>query len=194
MIPASCHDLLTPRLHLRPLTPSDRHAFLSLESASRDFFSLYSPGQDPAESPDHFFDRHLARSADGLLSGTALRRGAFLRSTGELIGHFNLSDLVRGVSHRCNLGWRVHALHARHGYAYEALTHLLTQIFTPTDLGGLGLHRAECAIQPANTPSLRLAEKLGFRIEGFALRYLKIAGDWRDHYLLAKLADEHLSP
>jgi ribosomal-protein-alanine N-acetyltransferase len=43
---------------------------------------------------------------------------------------------------------------------------------------------------PSNGPSLRVAEKLGFRREGFAQRYLHIAGKWEDHILFAKLSDD----
>ena len=48
------------------------------------------------------------------------------------------------------------------------------------------------SIIPTNTPSIRVAEKTGFRREGLARRYLKIAGEWQDHGMYAKLADEHM--
>jgi ribosomal-protein-alanine N-acetyltransferase len=53
-----------------------------------------------------------------------------------------------------------------------------------------GLHRIEVAIRPENRPSLRVVEKLGFRDEGVRLRYLHIAGDWRDHRVFALTAEE----
>ena len=46
-------------------------------------------------------------------------------------------------------------------------------------------------IIPRNLPSIRLAERMGFRLEGLALKYLKIAGEWQDHLMFAKLVDEH---
>jgi ribosomal-protein-alanine N-acetyltransferase len=54
----------------------------------------------------------------------------------------------------------------------------------------LKLHRVEVNIQPTNTRSLRLAQRIGFTREGFSRRYVKIAGRWRDHVRLAILAED----
>ena len=36
-------------------------------------------------------------------------------------------------------------------------------------------------IQPENIASKKLVERLGFDLEGYSPRYLKIGGRWRDH-------------
>ena len=54
----------------------------------------------------------------------------------------------------------------------------------------LGLHRLEINIVPRNARSIAVAERAGFRREGIARRYLKIAGRWEDHVRYAKLSED----
>jgi ribosomal-protein-alanine N-acetyltransferase len=56
----------------------------------------------------------------------------------------------------------------------------------------LGLHRVEASIRPDNTHSITLVTRIGFRREGFSLRYLKLGGQWRDHERWVLLREEWL--
>jgi ribosomal-protein-alanine N-acetyltransferase len=76
---------------------------------------------------------------------------------------------------------------ARQGHMTAAVAALL-----PFAFATLRLHRVEAACIPANTASIRLLEKTGFRREGFARQYLCIDGIWQDHLLFARLrGDPH---
>jgi ribosomal-protein-alanine N-acetyltransferase len=52
----------------------------------------------------------------------------------------------------------------------------------------LALHRVEAACLPHNEASIALLRRTGFQHEGLARGYLKIAGEWRDHLLFARLS------
>ena len=52
------------------------------------------------------------------------------------------------------------------------------------------LHRLEAACLPTNLASRRVLEKSGFRNEGRARAYLKINGEWADHFLFGLVEDE----
>ena len=108
-----------------------------------------------------------------------------LIETGELAGIINLNEIVRGSFHSAYLGYYAFEPFAGEGYMTEGLSLVLDQAF-----GALGLNRVEANIQPKNKPSSRLVSRLGFRLEGFSPRYLKIAGRWRDHERWALLAGE----
>lgn len=56
--------------------------------------------------------------------------------------------------------------------------------------GVVGLHRLEICIRPENGPSHRVVAKLGWRYEGLRQRYLHINGDWRDHDVYVRTAEE----
>lgn len=110
---------------------------------------------------------------------------AVLRESGDLIGVVNISEIVRGAFRSAYLGYYAFLPHAGQGYMTEALRLVLRQAF-----GELGLNRVEANIQPDNTPSRRLARRLGFRREGYSPCYLRVGGRWRDHERWALLADE----
>jgi ribosomal-protein-alanine N-acetyltransferase len=114
-------------------------------------------------------------------------RGLFvcLRADDSLAGVINLSQIARGNFQSAYLGFYAFKPAAGQGYMTEALGLALDLAFNE-----MKLHRLEANIQPANTPSLRLAKRLGFQREGFSPKYLKISGRWRDHERWAILAED----
>ena len=73
----------------------------------------------------------------------------------------------------------------RPGHASRAVRLALAYAFDH-----VGLHRVQPAIIPRNTASTRVAQKVGFRHEGRALRYLKINGVWEDHDIYALTSED----
>jgi ribosomal-protein-alanine N-acetyltransferase len=104
---------------------------------------------------------------------------------GSITGRVTLGRVTRGAFQNAYLGyWMDRDLQGR-GYMTEAVRAATTFAFTV-----LQLHRVQAAIMPRNVASIRVAEKCGFRREGFALRYLEIAGTWEDHELYAVTREE----
>ncbi len=54
----------------------------------------------------------------------------------------------------------------------------------------LGLHRVQAETLPENTASQRALERNGFARYGFAPKYIRIAGEWRDHVMFQVLAPD----
>jgi ribosomal-protein-alanine N-acetyltransferase len=157
-----------PRVELRSPTPADRDEFLAAMRASRKFHRpwLQSPTTDEA------YDRLLSRVEDDRHDPLLVRR----RDDGAIVGYYNISEIVRGFFQSAFLGYGAVALYAGHGYMSEGLELVLARAF-----GDLRLHRLEANIQPGNAASIALVRRAGFVREGFAERYLKIGGRWRDH-------------
>jgi ribosomal-protein-alanine N-acetyltransferase len=95
---------------------------------------------------------------------------------GELCGVINLSEIVRGSFQSAYMGYYALAPHAGKGFMSAGLQLVMARAF-----GDLSLHRLEANIQPKNRRSIELVQRAGFRCEGMSLRYLRIAGRWRDH-------------
>ena len=166
------------RVELRDLALSDREAFLEMVRESRE---LHRPWTYPPERADQF---------DDLVSRTVRDDFACLVTTlvdsGEIVGIFTISQIVRGYFQSAYLGYYASARHAGKGLMAESMLLVLDHAFGP-----LALHRLEANIQPGNAPSVALARGTGFRLEGYSPRYLLIGGRWRDHERYAITADEH---
>jgi len=102
---------------------------------------------------------------------------ACLESSGDIVGTFNISGIIRGHFHSAYLGYEVFAPHQGKGYMSKGLALLLAEAFQC-----LKLHRLEANIQPDNLSSIKLVAKAGFVKEGFSRHYLRIGGrEWKDH-------------
>jgi ribosomal-protein-alanine N-acetyltransferase len=109
-----------------------------------------------------------------------------LKSTQEIVGTFNISNIVRGYFQSAYLGYEVFSPHQRKGYMSQGLKLLLHYAFTE-----LNLHRLEANVQPENTYSIRLLAKSGFIKEGYSKNYLNVGNQgWRDHERWAIVNDE----
>jgi ribosomal-protein-alanine N-acetyltransferase len=167
------------RLLLRAPRAEDEREFLSLVASSRRFLTPW--GSPPADAER--FAVYLRRSRESTFAALLLVR----REDQALLGAVNLSEIVRGIFRSAYLGYWIGAPYARQGYMHEGLGLALDHAFKT-----LRLHRLEANIQPTNTASKKLVESLGFRLEGYSPRYLKIGGRWRDHERWAILKEDWL--
>lgn len=118
------------------------------------------------------FQQHLARyAADNQASYIAIED-----ASRAPIGCVHLNEIVRGALESSYMAYFVFEPFAQRGWMRAIMAEVIGYAFDRH-----GLHRLEANIQPANEPSRALVRRLGFRLEGFSPRYLKIGGVWRDH-------------
>jgi ribosomal-protein-alanine N-acetyltransferase len=168
---------MAARVRLVDPAPEDRREFMELVEAS---VALHRPWTYPpadAASYRRLLERNRADNFYALLARRA--------EDDAIVGLFEFSEVVRGSFQNAYLGYWVGGPYAGQGYMREGMRLALRFAFNE-----LRLHRVEANIQPANKRSLALAEKSGFRREGFSPRYLKIGGRWRDHERWAILSDQ----
>ena len=182
----SPEEVRTPNLTLRPLVEADRGAFLALVRGSREHLTPWVPLHAPGESDDAYFDRQLERCRSGDASGESWRRVGALRD-GTLVGVFNLNAITRGLSWYADAVWWIGRAYTRRGLATEGVSAMLEFALSDPP-AGLGLHAVHAGIDPENTPSRRLVERLGFVEDPTQRSHLQVGSQWRTHDFFVKRA------
>jgi ribosomal-protein-alanine N-acetyltransferase len=175
------------RVTLRPLISSDFEEWREVRRRNIDWLTKWEP-RPPEGYPNDTVDRVAfsarcgAREREWQL-GTGYGFGIFVG--GRFSGEMNLSGVQRGPFQNAYVGYWIDEAQAGNGYVPEALVVAARFAFEEVNL-----HRLQVAIIPRNRASRRVAEKLGLRDEGTAIRYLAINGVWEDHVRYAITAEE----
>ncbi len=187
MIRASTLELTGRRVTLRPLTVDDFEAWREVRRRCADWLLKWEPARldgypDPVEDRRTFAARCGARERERQM-GSGYGFGIFLGR--RFVGEMNLSGIQRGPFQNGFVGYWIDEAVAGQGYTPEAAAVMLRFCFEE-----LGLHRIQVSIIPRNAASRRVAEKLGLREEGIAVRFLEINGVWEDHVCYAVTVEE----
>ena len=192
MVPPLSIRLTTERLVLRPPRTNDvgelRRSLRHNQAHLRPWNPAPRPGEDPTSITEvsNLVLRHRREWKTG-------RAFVFMVSPSaepaRVIGKIALNGVMRGAMHGAYLGYWMDVDHQGSGLCTEGIRAVLDFAFGPAEL-----HRIQAAIMPRNAKSIRVIEKLAFRREGYAERYLQIAGKWEDHILYARTREEHVAP
>ncbi|HYI62860.1 MAG TPA: GNAT family protein [Acidimicrobiales bacterium] len=172
---------------LRPLVLSDFGTWSEVRERCQDWLLKWEPSRqvgapDPTVDRDAFGVRCAARQRERAL-GTGHGFGIF--HEGRFCGEINLNTIQRGPFQNAYVGYWIDEAVAGRGLMPEAVVVLARYAFEE-----LGLHRLQISVIPRNRASRRVPEKLGFRDEGVAQRYLEINGEWEDHIRYALTSEE----
>ena len=173
------------RTGLRPLLTTDFAAWAALREASRAHLTPFEPLWPGDELKKGAYRRRLRHYQRELREDLGYAFGVFQSAGDGLVGGISLSNVRRGVTQTASLGYWLGAPHTRQGYMADAVAAIVPYAFY-----GLRLHRIEAATLPENAASIRVLERNGFVREGFARRYLKINGAWRDHVLFGIVVED----
>lgn len=173
------------RVSLRLPNWRDYHEWVALRGASRSFLEPWEPRWAPDELERSAWRIRLARYQDEYIQGSALAFFIYENANGKLVGGITLGNIRYGVAQTGHIGYWIGERYAGQGYMVDALRLVVRHAFDT-----LRLHRIEAACIPDNARSVRVLEKAGFRREGLLRSYLRINGEWHDHYLYALIADD----
>lgn len=172
--------IATDRLRLRAWTMDDLDVFARQRADPDVVRYLYD------EPMTRETAAHRLSELKGELSGPDewLNLAVALAATGEVIGTVGLA--LRSETHRqVELGYVFDLAHGGKGYATEAAAAMVGLAFDD-----LGAHRVFARLDARNRPSARLAERLGFRLEGHLRQNEFVKGEWCDELTYGILAEE----
>ncbi|MHB8512173.1 MAG: GNAT family N-acetyltransferase [Actinomycetota bacterium] len=174
-----------PGALIRKLTLNDVDELHALRLRNRKFFEPYEPTQTDADfsrgATKANIDQSFREEREDRGTAFAICR----QEDGVLVGRIRISAVFRGPWNSCNLGYYVGEEFMGNGYATDAVREVVSYAFKK-----LKLHRVQAAVLTDNPRSKRVLEKNGFRKEGLALRYLQIAGVYRDHEIFALTTED----
>jgi len=171
---------------IRPTEPSDAREQLGLRLANREHTGPWDPLRDESFYTEAGQRLELDLDQRSWAAGNAYAFAVLdVEGRERIIGRVALSNVVRGPWQNATLGYWIDKDAGGRGHATRAV-HLALQFA----FEHAGLHRVQPAIIPRNIRSVRVAEKVGFRLEGRALRYLKINGVWEDHDVYALTVED----
>jgi RimJ/RimL family protein N-acetyltransferase len=123
-------------------------------------------------------------AAAGMRSGSGLATVIVDEEDGALLGSVGVHNIDPETG-RCSAGYWVGAPARRRGIASRGLRLICAYAFAE-----LGVQRIELWIEPANAPSLGVAEAVGFHREGLLRSFMHVGGERRDMLMYSLLPDD----
>jgi RimJ/RimL family protein N-acetyltransferase len=175
------NSLSTERLLIRNLVPGDAEAFFAYKCRPECVrFQFWRP--ETIEEIKRFIDG--MQSAGLNEPGAWLQLAVCLKESNAMIGdaglHFSPDD-----DRQVEIGYTLSPDYQHRGYATEAVKAILDYLFS-----ALGKHRVTASVDPRNTPSAAVLERLGFRKEAHFRKSVYIAGEWCDDCVYAMLEED----
>lgn len=172
----------TARLLIRPVCMEDKEAMYRYRShpETNRYLSLIPQTVDDVAE-------FIGKTSSMVnVPGTWFQCVVIEKASQTLIGDIGIHFLDTDPENRqAEIGYTLDREFRGKGYATEALTAIIGYLFHSLDK-----HRIIASIDPVNTDSVRLIERLGFRKEGHFRESIFFHGKWVDDLVYAILAKE----
>ncbi|RLD58981.1 MAG: N-acetyltransferase [Bacteroidetes bacterium] len=173
-------ELITERLILRPVKEKDAKAIFSYRS---DSFTNQYQGWIPKSLEDvHEFINKVSPEFD--VVDTWFQFVIIRNNSNEIIGDVGIHFLDADKK-QVEIGCTIDKKYQEKGYATEALRQIIDYLFSK-----FNKHRIITSLDPGNSNSIKLVERLGFRKEAHFKESILINGEWVDDLVYAILNKE----
>lgn len=170
--------LMGGRVMLRAPLGADFEEWRDVRLRNKEYLQPFEPLWPRDCLSREFYERRLLRQYQLWQADLSRSFLIFDQEGDQLIGGMNINNIARGASQSGALGyWLDQELQGR-GLMHDAIEITLEYAFGP-----MRLHRVQAACIPENKRSQNCLERAGFKLEGFAEKYIEINGRWQDHIL-----------
>jgi len=173
------NPIMTERLIIKTLEMKDKEAFFSYR-ALPEVYQYQSWWPKDIQEAEVFIEENLKvvpNTNDSWLQVAVCLKG------GGLIGDIGIHFMDDGE--QAELGYTFAPEFQGKGLASEAVRAVTDYLFV-----GLGKHRITGSVDPDNTKSIKLLERLGFRKEAHFVKSFHLNGKWYDDCVYALLGEE----
>ena len=175
-------EFKTERLYIRPVCIEDKDSMFRYRSDA-DTNKYLSLIPQSVEDIAAFISK---TSFDINVPGTWFQFVIIEQASDLLIGDVGIHFLDTDSENRqVEIGYTLDKDFRGKGYATEALKTIIDYL-----INSLNKHRIVASIDPVNTTSIKLIERLGFRKEGHFIESILFHGKWVDDLVYAVLAKE----
>lgn len=174
----------TERLILRVLKPDEADKVLDFYLNDQDLFEEFELDRSPQFYTLEYQKNILTTEYNLTVKGYAVRFYVFLKSNpDQLIGTVCLHNINKSLYKSCEIGYKFSSKYHHMGYATESILMAMEIAFVD-----LQLHRIIAMVHPRNQASMHLLERLSFQKEGLCKEFIKMRGEWCDHYQYAAIS------
>jgi ribosomal-protein-alanine N-acetyltransferase len=161
-------------IRLRPISYRDKKWWQLAQQENREWLKPWEATfPEGSGQPPRFRQMVRAFKKDARLGRS---ENLIIERDGVQVGFIALGGISYGPARMAFIGYWIIERFANQGIVTRAVSLLRDHAFTD-----LRLHRIEINVRPENQPSIRVAMKSGFELEGKRSKYLHIDGAWRDH-------------
>lgn len=173
-------QLYTERLVLRDITIEDKQSIFDYRSdAEANKFQSWIP--ETLEEVESFIQRN---NSEFNTPESWYQLLIAHKETKDVIGDIGI-HFLGSENLQVELGITLNTSFQRQGYASEALKGVISFLFND-----LNKHRITASIDPDNTDSIKLMERIGLRKEGHFVKSLFWKNNWVDDVIYAVLQEE----
>lgn len=176
-------SIVTERLLLREIKIADAEAMFQYRSDPQIYkFQNWKPRT--LKEVSEFISSNIAKIPN--TPNTWYQVGIYVKETNNLAGDIGL-HFIGSDNMQVEIGYTLSLEHQSKGYATEAVIGIINYLFN-----NLHKHRIIASLDPDNSKSIALLERIGLRKEAHFKKSLWINNEWVDDVVYAILKEEWL--